>query len=274
MKTADPDGEEFPIFRAFWVEKPLPDSETVVVHALLDSASVSGAYRFSIRPDESTVIDVEATLFPRVDMSKVGLAPASSMFYFGPNDRKNIDDYRPEVHDSDGLLMVNGRGERIWRPVSNPQKLQISAFEDVAPRGFGLTQRDRDPQTFQDFEATYEKRPTLWIEPVGDWGQGTVTLIEIPSDSEINDNIVAYWQPQDTIKAGSEFSFAYRQFWGHAPAPAPGAAIIVATRIGRGALDGDSPIRQFIIDYSIPQPAPRRRDGPDRECLGKSGRDQ
>ena len=235
------------------MEQPLPDSETVVVHALLDSVSVSGAYRFSIRPDQSTVIDVEATLFPRADLKKFGLAPASSMFYFGPNDRKDVDDYRPEVHDSDGLLMVNGRGERIWRPIANPQKLQISAFSDGAPRGFGLTQRDRDLQTFQDFEAHYEDRPSLWIEPVGDWGQGAVMLVEIPSDSEVNDNIVAYWQPKDPIKAGSEYSFAYRQFWGEPPAPAPGAATVLATRIGRGTLQGDSPIRHFIVDYGLSQ---------------------
>jgi glucans biosynthesis protein len=114
------------------------------------------------------------------------------MFFFGPNDRTNFDDYRPEVHDSDGLLMINGRGERIWRPIANPKSLQVSAFLDAAPRGFGLTQRNRDPARYQDFEASYEKRPTLWVEPVGDWGRGAIMLIEIPSDSEINDNIVAY----------------------------------------------------------------------------------
>lgn len=271
LKTADPEGEEFPLFRAFWVEKPRPDSETVVVHALLDSASVSGAYRFSIRPDQSTVIDVEATLFPRVDLIKVGLAPGTSMFSFGPNDRSDVDDYRPQVHDSDGLLMVNGRGERIFRPISNPQSLQVSAFADAAPRGFGLTQRDRDPATFQDFEANYEKRPTLWIEPVGDWGQGAVMLIEIPSDSEINDNIVAYWQPKDAIRAGSEFSFAYRQFWGNEPAPAPGMATILATRIGRATLQGDSPIRLFVIDYELPQPAPRTATPPEADIWSNTG---
>ena len=241
LKTAAPEGEEFPIFRAFWVEKPMADSETVVVHALLDSVSVTGAYRFSIRPDESMIVDVEATLFPRVDLTKVGLAPASSMFFFGPNDRTNFDDYRPEVHDSDGLLMINGRGERIWRPIANPKSLQVSAFVDAAPRGFGLTQRNRDPARYQDFEASYEKRPSLWIEPVGDWGRGAVMLIEIPSDSEINDNIVAYWQPKDPIKAGSEFAFAYRQFWGGEPAPQPGWRTIQATRVGRWAAAGRFP---------------------------------
>lgn len=255
LKTADPEGEEFPLFRAFWIEKPMADSETVVVHALLDSVSVSGAYRFSIRPDESMIVDVEATLFPRVDLTKVGLAPASSMFFFGTNDRTNFDDYRPEVHDSDGLLMVNGRGERIWRPISNPKSLQVSAFIDAAPRGFGLTQRMRDPNAYQDFEANYEKRPTLWIEPVGDWGRGAVMLVEIPSDSEINDNIVAYWQPKEMIKAGSEFSFAYRQYWGGEPSPQPGVATIQATRVGRWALQGDSPERRFVIDYQPPKDA-------------------
>jgi len=238
LKTAAPEGEEFPIFRAFWVEKPMADSETVVVHALLDSTSVAGAYRFSIRPDESMIVDVEATLFPRVDLTKVGLAPASSMFFFGPNDRANFDDYRPEVHDSDGLLMVNGRGERIWRPIANPKNLQVSAFVDAAPRGFGLTQRNREPALYQDFEANYERRPSLWIEPVGDWGRGAVMLIEIPSDSEINDNIVAYWQPREPIRAGSEFAFAYRQYWGGEVPAQPGVATIRRHASGAGRCRG------------------------------------
>jgi glucans biosynthesis protein len=255
LKTADPEGEEFPLFRAFWVERPLADSDAVVVHALLDSQSATGAYRFTIRPGASTAIDVEATLFPRVDLTKVGLAPASSMFAFGPGDRLGVDDYRPEVHDSDGLLMISGRGERIWRPLTNPKMLQVSAFVDAAPRGFGLMQRNRDAAAYQDFEATYERRPSLWIEPVGDWGQGAVTLIEIPSDSEINDNMVSYWQPKEPIKGGSEFSFAYRQYWGGEPAVARGSATITATRIGRATLQGDSPVRLCVVDYQGSEPA-------------------
>jgi glucans biosynthesis protein len=184
------------------------------------------------------------------------------MFFFGTNDRTNFDDYRPEVHDSDGLSMVNGRGERIWRPVANPKSLQVSAFIDAAPRGFGLTQRTRDPAAYQDFEANYERRPTLWIEPVGDWGRGAVMLVEIPSDSEINDNIVAYWQPKDPIKAGSEFAFAYRQYWGGEPQPQPGAAMIQATRVGRWALQGDSPERRFVIDYQPPKESTAVNSGP------------
>lgn len=250
VKTAEPEGEEFPIFRAFWVETPIQDSDTIVLYALLDSPSVTGAYRFTIRPGLPTVMDVEADLFPRVDMAKVGLAPGTSMFFFGPNDRTNVDDFRPEVHDSDGLLMVNGRGERLWRPLSNPSTLQISAFVDAGPRGFGLIQRDRDFVTYEDLEAVYEKRPSLWVEPVGDWGTGAVTLVEIPTNSEIHDNIVAYWQPKDPIPAGSEYSFAYRLSWGGDPAYAAGGMVVHGTMVGRAQLEGDGPQRRFVIDFA------------------------
>jgi glucans biosynthesis protein len=252
VKTAEPEGEEFPVFRSFWIETPLKDSETIVVHALLDSQSAAGAYRITIRPGLPTVMDVEAELFPRVDLVKVGLAPATSMFYFDANGRTGFDDFRPEVHDSDGLLMLNGRGERLWRPLANPKTLQISSFLDAGPRGFGLIQRNRDVAAYQDFEAAYERRPSLWVEPVGDWGQGTVTLIEIPSDAEIHDNIVAYWQPRDPIAAGSEYAFSYRLSWGGDPLQEPGGAVVVATRSGRASTQGPTPVRLFVIDYAIP----------------------
>lgn len=256
LKTGAPEGEEFPIFRAFWAETPAADGDAVVIHALLDSPSVAGAYRFTIRPGFPTVMDVEAVLLPRVALDKVGLAPGTSMFYFGPNDRENFDDWRPEVHDSDGLLMITGRGERVWRPLANPRDLQFSAFQDTSPRGFGLIQRNRDAVTYQDFESHYDQRPSLWVEPVGDWGQGAVVLVEIPSDSEINDNMVAYWSPKDPIAAGSEFSFAYRLSWGGEPDVATAGGMVTATRVGRGTLKGTSPIRRFVIDYSVPPPEP------------------
>jgi glucans biosynthesis protein len=252
VKTAEPEGEEFPIFRSFWIETPVKDSETIVVHALLDSVSVAGAYRFTIRPGYPTVMDVEATIFPRVELARVGLAPSTSMFFFSANGRSGIDDFRPEVHDSDGLLMLNGRGERLWRPLANPKTLQISSFVDAGPRGFGLIQRNRDIDAYQDFEAAYERRPSLWVEPVGDWGQGTVTLVEIPSDSEIHDNIVAYWQPQTPIAAGSEYAFSYRLSWGGDPLQEPGSAVVAETRSGRASVQGPSPVRLFVIDYVIP----------------------
>ncbi len=248
LKVGDPGGEEFPIFRDYWVETPDKESDSIVVHALLDSPSVAGAYRFTIRPGLPTQMDVEATLFPRVDLDKAGLAAGTSMFYFDANGREDFDDWRPEVHDSDGLLMINGRGEHIWRPLANPKTLQFSAFVDSAPRGFGLMQRDRNYDTYQDYNASYERRPSLWVEPVGDWGKGTVTLVEIPSNSETNDNIVAYWTPSQPIKAGSEFPFAYRLSWGNGPELT--GVTVAATRRGRGDLKEASPIRRFVIDYA------------------------
>ncbi|WP_406666293.1 glucan biosynthesis protein [Gallaecimonas sp. GXIMD1310] len=254
IKTADPQGEEFPAFRAFWVVKPSNDSNAAVVYALLDSPSTTGAYRFTIRPGDNTVMDVEATLFPRVDMNKVGLAPATSMFMFSMNGRDDVDDFRPQVHDSDGLLMLNGKGERLWRPLANPSKLQVSAFADTAPLGFGLIQRERHFESYQDLEAHYENRPSLWVEPLGNWGKGAVTLVEIPSNSEIHDNIVAYWNPAETLKAGGEYSYSYRLNWGHEPATQ--TVKVVATRSGRADIKGPTPDRLFVIDYQDPQAAP------------------
>jgi len=254
LKTAAQEGEEFPVFQRFWVETPGEEDATIVVHALLDSDSVAGAYRFSIRPGKSTIMDVEATLFPRVALTGVGLAPGTSMFFFGPNGRKDVDDYRPEVHDSDGLLMANGRGEILWRPLANPSTLQTSAFIDSAPRGFGLIQRNNEFDSYQDIEAGYERRPSLWVEPIGDWGKGAVVLVEIPTVSEIHDNIVAYWAPREPIPAGVEYGFAYRLYWGGEPELAASAARVKATRSGRASISGPSPVRLFVIDYEATDP--------------------
>jgi glucans biosynthesis protein len=253
-KTADPEGEEFPVFRAFWIEEPpTRATQTLVVHALLDSPSVTGAYQFQIHPGHgpthATTMDVEVVLFPRVELGKVGLAPATSMFMFSPNGRLSFDDFRPEVHDSDGLLMFNGRGEHLWRPLQNPEHVEVSAFVDVNPVGFGLLQRDRNLADYQDFEAAYDRRPSLWIEPVGDWGEGTVVLTEIPSDAEIHDNIVAFWRPRAALPAGVEHRYAYRASWGDGPQAALERAHVVATRRGRADVRGPTPARRFVIDY-------------------------
>ncbi len=251
LNTAEPEGEEFPIFRAFWVERPNSDSNLIVVHALLDSPSVAGAYRFSVRPGDNTHIDVEATLFPRVDLIKVGLAPSTSMFLHSMNGRQNTDDFRPEVHDSDALLMLNGRGERLWRPLANPKQLQVSAFIDNSPQGFGLIQRERSFDAYQDLEAQYERRPSLWVEPVGNWGAGEVVLTEIPTDSEIHDNIVSYWKPKQAIAAGTEFHFTYRIIWGSEPSVEDGTVIVARTASGRADIAKATPRRLFVIDYQV-----------------------
>jgi glucans biosynthesis protein len=246
INTAEPKGEEFPLFRTFWIERPAASANSIVVHALLDSESASAAYRFTIRPGEATVYDIEVTLFPRVNIEQPGFATLTSMFFFGPSDRVGVDDFRPAVHDTDGLAIQNGRGEQIWRTVSNPTDLQVSAFVDSNPRGFGLMQRNRDFRSYQDLEARYERRPSAWVEPIGDWGDGAVHLVEIPTTTEINDNIVALWRPRAPTRAKGEYTYTYRIHWGaQVPKPLP-LAQVVATRIGAGQEDA----RLIVLDFA------------------------
>jgi glucans biosynthesis protein len=213
IKTADPSGEEFPRFTTFWLERPAKGSDAIIVHALLDSQSAAAAFRFTIRPGQHTTFDTEMVVYPRNDINAIGIAPLTSMFLFDTNDRTRVADYREAVHDSSGLALWRGKGERIWRPLANPHALQISAFSDRGPRGFGLMQRGRSFGDYQDLEAHYENRPALWVEPVGDWSDGIVELVEIPTDREINDNVVAFWRPHDPIKAKGEYLLNYRLHW-------------------------------------------------------------
>ena len=237
IDTGETKGEEFPLFKAFWLEKPTPNATSLVIHALLDSKSAAASYRFTIRPGETTVFDVEASLYPRIDLEHGGLAPMTSMFFFGPNDRKDFDDFRPAVHDSDGLAIYNGKGEQLWRPLSNPRDLQVSTFADLNPRGFGLMQRERDFSAYWDLESRFERRPSLWVEPIGDWGEGSVILFEIPTKEEIHDNIAAFWRPKQLIAAKSEHNFTYRLHWG--PDQQKAGALARFTRTGLGSRGDD-----------------------------------
>ncbi|GAB3485196.1 glucan biosynthesis protein G [Marinomonas epiphytica] len=214
VNVAQPKGEEFPMFKQFWIERPSSSQEAIVVHALLDSNSVTGAYRFGIYPGKPTRVEVKSTLFPRVDLDHVGVAPLTSMFmHNNALDLSDIPDYRPAVHDSEGLQILTGQGEMLWRPLNNPQNLQVSAFSDQSPKGFGLIQRQRSFYDYQDLEARYESRPSAWIKPLNDWGNGHVELVEIPSDAESNDNIVAFWQPKDGFKQGQSYHYDYLMTW-------------------------------------------------------------
>lgn len=246
LKTADPAGEEFPVFKAFWIETPAPGAREIVVHALLDSPSAAGALRFRIVPGVQTVFDTALRLYPRVELDRAGIAPLTSMFHFDASDRVGIDDYRPSVHDSDGLALFNGSGERIWRPLRNPGALQESVFMDSRPRGFGLLQRKRQFADYADSEAHYEKRPSLWVEPVGDWGEGAVHLVEIPTRDEFHDNIVAFWRPRQPLAAGREHRFDYRLHWCDRPQWPAELATIAQTRIGRAEQGG----RQIVIELA------------------------
>ncbi|GJD36061.1 glucan biosynthesis protein [Methylobacterium aerolatum] len=245
--TGNPKGEEFARFRAFWLERPGPDSRTLVIHALLDSESVTGAYRFTVRPGDATVFDVESVLYPRRDIAEPGIATLTSMYQFGPKEARRFDDWRPAVHDSEALLMWTGGGEQLWRPLANPVDLQFSVFGQSNPKGFGLMQRARAYRDFEDLEAQYEKRPSLWIEPIGDWGQGGVDLVEIPTPNETNDNIVAFWRPKDKLSANGEYTFTYRMHWAwDTPWPTQ-LARITTTLIGAGPEEGS---HLFVIDVA------------------------
>jgi periplasmic glucans biosynthesis protein len=244
INTAAAKGEEFPTFKAFWIEKPRPKTNSIVVHALLDSESAAASYRFTIRPGDTTVFDVEMTLYPRVQIEQSGIAPLTSMFFFDANDRVGVDDFRPAVHDSDGLALRNGRGEEIWRPLTNPRDLQISTFNDTNPRGFGLLQRQRDFHVYEDIESRFERRPSLWVEPIGDWGDGAVQLIEIPTKEEVHDNIVGFWRPHDALREKGEYAFTYRLHWGTGKPNPPPLAEVIKTRVGA---HGEN-TRLFVLD--------------------------
>ncbi len=215
INTGEAKGEEFPLFKTFWIEKPAPNATSIVVHALLDSQSTPAAYRFTIRPGDTTVLDTEMAIYPRVDLDHAGLAPMTSMFFFGPNDRVDVDDFRPAVHDSDGMAIYNGR-----------------------------VQRQKNFYSYQDLESNFEKRPSLWAEPIGDWGEGAVQLIEIPTKEEIHDNIAAFWRPKNPLQAKGEHIYTYRLHWG--PDTPKVTSLARFSRTGVGARGDDTKI--FVLD--------------------------
>jgi glucans biosynthesis protein len=247
VRTAHPTGEEFPAFTHFWIERPSANASSMVVHALLDSPSVAGAYRFSVTPGVETVMDVDVTLFPRVALDNIGIAPLTSMFLFDESERARIDDFRDEVHDSDGLQIVMASGERVWRPLKNPTQLQVSSFTSQAPRGFGLVQRSRRVSDYHDLEAHYEQRPSVWIEPTSDWGAGAVQLFEIPTNNETNDNIVAFWRPTTVIAEGKPYHLSYRMRWNKQPKLTPALGKVTSTRSGP-SFDGKR--RIFVVEFT------------------------
>ncbi|MGN8157835.1 glucan biosynthesis protein [Salinisphaera sp. SWV1] len=229
-------GEEFPNFTQFWLVDPGAKSKQMTLYALLDSPSVTGAYKFVITPGKATHTHVEETLFTRKDIAKLGIAPLTSMFTWGENSLARLKDYRPEAHDSDGMVISSANGEWLWRPLVNPQKLWMNQFDANDVRGFGLMQRDRKFDHYQDLNYEYEKRPNAWVTPDGDWGKGHLELVEIPSDSEVNDNISLYWVPAAPVKAGQRLHFAYDIKWSSDLAVPNSLGHTVATRVGMAAV--------------------------------------
>jgi glucans biosynthesis protein len=255
VDTALASGEEFPRFVEFWVERPAENARTLTMYALMDSPRLSGAYRFVVRPGDETAIDVKLRLFLRENVSKLGVAPITSMFFFGENQPAPREDFRPEVHDSDGLAIQSGAGEWIWRPLSNPKRLLVTSFNLTNPAGFGLLQRDRRFANYEDLEARYDLRPSVWVEPRGAWGPGRVELVQIPTPDETNDNIVAYWVPENGPKPQQPFDLEYRLYWQRYTERKPPSAWVAQTRRGFGHVDAgvslskDKPGVVFTVDF-------------------------
>lgn len=243
--------EEFPDFVAHWISPALSEDEPVVLHSLLDGPSICGAYRFLIRRTSGVVMDIEKHLFLRQDIERLGIAPLTSMFWYAEYGRESMADWRPEVHDSDGLAIWNGAGERLWRPLNNPTRVFHTSYLDQTPKGYGLLQRDRVFDHYLD-GVGYDRRPSTWVEPLGDWGRGMVQLVEIPTDDEIHDNVGAYWLAEQPTRAGDALTYRYRLHW---VADQPGfphdeLAHVVATRMGRGGQPG-KPRPRGVFKFTI-----------------------
>src|SRR5579863_7928480 len=246
--------EEFPDFTDFYIEPGVGD--TITLFALMDGPSVVGAFKFLMTRAKGVVMDIQTTMFTRAQVSRFGIAPLTSMYWYSETKKETAIDWRPEVHDSDGLAMWSGNGERLWRPLNNPPRIMVSAFVDNNPRGFGLLQRDRVFDHYLD-GVFYDRRPSLWVEPLpglgGEgWGKGSIQLCEIPTDDEIHDNVVAMWVPADPVPAGAELNLNYRLHWlANEPYPSK-LAICVATRLGRGGQPGQprpKGVRKFLVEF-------------------------
>jgi glucans biosynthesis protein len=252
IDTALASGEEFPHFIEFWIERPSAVAKELTIYALLDSRSVAGAYRFVLRPGIETVTLVKARLFLRNQVAKLGIAPLTTMFFSGENQRANNRDYRPEVHDSDLLLIQSGTGEWIMRPLVNPKRLLVTSFALSNPQGFGLMQYDRSFASYQDLEARYDLRPSAWIEPRGNWGNGRIELVQLPIRDETNDNVVAFWVPEALPPPRMPLDVEYVIRWQKNNETRPPLAYVTQSRRGHGYTPEPDPSIGFVIDFEGP----------------------
>ncbi|HNX34968.1 MAG TPA: glucan biosynthesis protein G [Kiritimatiellia bacterium] len=261
VNCGGPGPEEFPRFREFWVCRPEPKEEHVRIYGLFDSPSLTGAGEFVIRPGAVTVMENRVAIYARTNIAHLGIAPLTSMYWYGKNSAQRFSDFRPEVHDSDGLLMNNGAGEWLWRPLTNEGKFRLCSFADRQPKGFGLLQRDRAFATYEDLEAHYQDRPSAWVTPKGVWGEGAVRLLELPAADEFGDNIVAFWEPKRPLSAGQSAEYAYELRWFHDDPALPQLGRSVATRVadlpdyGRKDKSDKTVTRKFVLDFAWPSVA-------------------
>ena len=252
VDTAESSGEEYPRFTEFWLERPAPGDTELVIYALLDTRSAVGAYRFILHPGTETAMNVKMRLYLRESVKKLGIAPMSSMYFFGENQGPPRPDYRPEVHDSDGLSVHAGSGEWIWRPFVNPKRLLVTSFGTTDPQGFGVMQRDRAFSSYQDVGGRYELRPSVWVTPRGKWGPGRVELVQIPLPDETNDNIVAYWVPANAPDVKQPFELQYRIAWQKDRETRPPLAWVAQSRRGAGYVRNADRGIAFMVDFEGP----------------------
>ncbi|MFT3858657.1 MAG: glucan biosynthesis protein G [Aquabacterium sp.] len=258
IDTVGGQGEEFPRFSSFWIERPQPGATSLVIHALMESPRLTGAYRFEVKPGADTVTEVQSRVYVRAGPSgnrqpiaTLGVAPLTSMFMFGEN-QPHRQDFRPEVHDSDGLMVHTGEGEWLWRPLINPAHTLATSFAMTSLKGFGLMQRDRQFSSYEDVEARYDRRPSAWVTPQGDWGPGRIELVQLHTPDETNDNIVAYWVPEKLPAAGQPMSFNYQLRWQGTAQQRPPGAWVTQTRVGRGFAALAPNEQQYLIDFAGP----------------------
>ncbi|HUA69408.1 MAG TPA: glucan biosynthesis protein G [Candidatus Saccharimonadales bacterium] len=257
--------EEFPIFTDWWLGKPEKDDAQLTLYALLDSVSCTGAYQFVISPGKTTVADIEAVLFLRdpkdilavnpkrsLPIKTIGLAPLTSMFWYGQNSERKFDDYRSGVHDADGLLVHMGNGEVLWCPLDNPAVMRHQIFRAPDIRGFGLLQRERSFSAYQDLFNTYQLEPSVWVQPHGNWGDGNLHLVELSENYEGLDNIVAFWDPQNKPTPMQPYRFGYTLYWQMGEADVKlSENRVVSTRVG--LVPGTADTRLFAIDFKGPK---------------------
>ena len=252
VNCGGPGTEEFPRFRTFWIHRPDKEGKKVLVLGLFEGPSVAGAASFTITPgapNAPTLVDARIAIFARADLPRFGIAPLTSMYWFGKNTARKFNDFRPEIHDSDGLLFQSSSGEWNWRPLENDGRLRMSLFHDKQPKGFGLLQRERNFAGYEDLEALYQRRPSAWVRPTSDWGEGSIKLVEIETENEFMDNIVAFWEPAGGLKAGGTAEFAYQLAWFGDDQNLPPLGRCLATRTGWG---GQPRAKKFVLDFTWP----------------------
>jgi len=253
LDTGLPQGEEFPSFTEFWLKRPTPQANQAIIYALLNGPSITGAYQFTVHPGKQLLVNVKATLFARSDIELLGIAPLTSMFFYGENTSRPRGEWRARVHDSDGLLIHNGSsGEWLWRPLINPRHLEMDYFGTENVRGFGLLQRDTEFADFQDLGAHYHQRPSTWVDPEGDWGKGKIVLVQLPTEMETNDNIVAFWTPEMPLLKQQPLSLSYNLRFGDKHLANQPSGRAINTFVGDGSIVGGGTEKgayRIIVDF-------------------------